>query len=763
MAKKTNPDFFDVSSLFKTYMSKWYYFAISIVVCCCLGYVYTKIKQPVYEVRANVLIGNDDDTMPGMGALGSLFSSQGPVDDELFIISSHTVYRDVVKSLSINKSHTVKTGILSSKFAYPTFPVDVFFAPAVADTLSSTIVFKAEIDEDGKASVKAKVRRDVIGEVEDSPLPVTLETAYGRFIIDTTACYPKGESLKTTITVSGYDPAAEGLAEDIVADIYSKKSNVINLGMQTTNSEYGQDVLNQVMAQYNDRGIAQRNTQGEKTAAFIDKRLALISGDLAAAETDIQDYKQKKGIIDVAAEAQYQTRRRGSIEERLLSTELHAEIVKMTIDFLSDRANDFSLIPVSGDSEAANDGVNAYNELILKRLELVGSAKSNNMALKKLEEQISAMRSNIIVSAEKAYDNLSAQVKELRSEMNKTSSKLGDIPEQEREFLNMKRQQEVKQQLYLFLLQRREETAMLLANAVPKGVIVDEAYTLNEPVGMGKKAILLIAFLLGLVIPPVFIYTSKKLRNKFESSAEAEEHVDMPLLGEVTTDRSGESLVVTPTSKTTNAELFRLMRTNLLFILNDARDKVIMVTSTKSGEGKSFVSINLCASLSLLDKKVLLVGMDIRKPRLSQYLGINPQFGLTQYLSSDRISIDQIVTTMPGEAGFDVIVAGPVPPNPAELLASKKLDALIDELRERYDYILIDSAPVGMVSDSFTLNRLTDATVYVCRAGYTAISDLRYANDIYQEGRLKKLSLVVNGTKSKKGYGYGYGEKEDME
>lgn len=762
MAKKTNPDFFDISSLFKTYMSKWYYFAISVVVCCGLGFVYTKMKQPVYEVRANVLIGNDDDTMPGMGQLGSLFSSQGPVDDELFIISSHTVYRDVVKSLRINKHHTVKTGILSRKFAYPLFPIDVYMAPGVADTLSATIVFKAEIDKKGKASVEAKVRREVIGEVEDAPLPVTLETSYGRFVIDTTACYPKGEGLKTTIAVTGYDAAAENLAEDIVAEVYSKKSNVINLGMQTTNSGYGQDVLNQVMTQYNDRGVAQRNTQGEKTAEFIDKRLALISGDLDEAESDIQKYKQQQGIVDVAAEAQYQTRRRGALEENLLAVELQHEIVKLTLDFLSDRENDYNLIPVPGGNDTPPEGVGSYNALIFKRMQLLESAKPNNQAVKQLDKQIDAMRENIIASAQKTYENLSSQVKELRAEMNRTSSKLGSIPTQEREYLNMKRQQEVKQQLYLFLLQRREETAMLLANAVPKGVIVDEAYTLNEPVGLGKKAILLIAFLLGLIIPPVFIYMTKKLRNRFESSAEAEEFVDMPLLGEVTTDRSGETLVVTPTAKTTNAELFRLMRTNLLFILNDVNDKVILVTSTKSGEGKSFVSINLCASLSLLEKRVLLIGMDIRKPRLAQYLGINPQFGLTQYLSSDRISIDQIITPVAGPAGFDVIVAGPVPPNPAELLASKKLDDLLAELRGRYDYILIDSAPVGMVSDSFTLNRLADATVYVCRAGFTAISDLRFANDVYQEGRLKKMSLVVNGTKTKKGYGYGYGEKEDM-
>jgi len=298
---------------------------------------------------------------------------------------------------------------------------------------------------------------------------------------------------------------------------------------------------------------------------------------------------------------------------------------------------------------------------------------------------------------------------------------------------------------------------MLLANAVPKGIIVDEAYTLSKPLGIGRFTILLIALMCGMCIPPAWLYAKKLLRNRFETREEAEKILDAPVLGEMCINKTGESVVVSPKSTSSVTELFRLMRTNLLFMLNDSNDKVVLMTSARSGEGKSFISINLAASLALLEhKRVLLVGMDIRSPQLANYLGIAPDPGLTQYLASSGYTLDQVIRRSTFLDDLDIIVAGPVPPNPAELLASEKVDNMFRELRERYDYIIIDSAPVGMVSDSFSLDRVADATVFVTRVNHTTNTDLRFANEIYADNRLKKLSVVINGTKSKQGYGYGY-------
>ena len=370
------------------------------------------------------------------------------------------------------------------------------------------------------------------------------------------------------------------------------------------------------------------------------------------------------------------------------------------------------------------------------------------------------VRANLLVSSDKALENAELNLSKIKAEQSSIAGKLGNIPTQEREYINMKRQQEIKQEIYLFLLQKQEENAMLLANSIPKGQIIDEAFSLSEPLGLSKKVILLIALVLGLLFPPMLLYIRSLVRSKFETKEDVERRISAPILGEMCVDRSGRNLVVSATDTSSATELFRLIRTNLQFMLGGENDKVVLMTSTRSGEGKSFISLNLAATLSLLEgKRVLLVGMDIRNPQLANYLGINPPMGLTNYLSASNVSLESIIQPVPGVADCDVIVAGPIPPNPAELLASKKVDELFAKLRTMYDYIVIDSAPVGMVSDTFSLDRVADATVYVTRVNYSTVSDLRFVEDIYTNNRLKKLSVVVNGTTSKKGYGYGYSAK----
>ncbi len=760
MVQHNSSDFIDIKGLLRQYISKWYLFVISVIVCAGLAFVYTKIKAPVYAVRANVLISQEkSNPMSSFGALGDLFGSDGYVDDEIFIISSHSLYRDVVRDLNTSITHMVKTGFLTKKFAYPNFPVTVVPAEGILDTLTHTLVVKADVKPDGIADLKLKMMKDTELEFKDIQLPADIETPLGVFTVTQTKYFPADENVKTTIVVNGYDAAAEALDEEVVNEIANKRSNVITMAINTPNPLYGKRVLNEIIKKYNERGIAEKNAQGLQTAEFIDERLDLIAKDLSDEEIKIQQYKESHGIIDVTAEAKYQTEKKGRLDEALLTAETQAEIIKMTRDFIQDPSNAYNLIPMTVDNAGLQKGIESYNELILRRMELLNNAKPDNAVLRQLSEQVDAMRANIGISVAKALETAEITVRDLRNEYKAADSRLGNIPTQEREYLDMKRQQTVKHQLYLFLLQKREETAMLLANAIPKGLIIDEAFTMHEPLGMSRKALMLLAIFFGLCVPPVWLYLRKLMRNRFETRQEVERMTDVPILGEMCIDKSGRRLVVTSDDTSSATELFRLMRSNLLFILNDPRDKVVLLTSTSSGEGKSYISINLAASLALLNKRVLLVGMDIRNPRLAQYLDINPEFGLTQYLSSSSVELDQIIYHLPEVEGLDIISAGPIPPNPAELLASTKVDEMFKKLRPMYDYIIVDTAPIGLVSDTFTLDRLADASIYVCRANYTSLSDLEIINDIYEQHRLKKLSLAINGTAAKKSYGYGQKKK----
>ncbi|MDE6581835.1 MAG: polysaccharide biosynthesis tyrosine autokinase [Duncaniella sp.] len=759
--KKNRADFINFRHLFSTYLSHWYLFAISIVVFGVLGYLYSRTKNPVYDVRANVLIQEEgNNLLSNFGSLGELFGSGAKVDDEIFRLTSHSIYRDVAKELGLNKTHIVRSGFLKHELAYPDFPVDVTCAPSLPDTLSTNLAFKIKVNKKGLADIEVLAKKKTVTEVKKAQLPATVETPYGDFTVTKTKYYPEGESVKTTIAFRGYGATAEILADLIDSDIPSRKGNVITLWVNTENPAYGCTLLNSVIATYNAHGITDNNMQTTNTLEFIEDRLASIGKDLNDAEINIRKFKENNNLVEFEAEAKYQAEKRGKIEENLLTAQTKADILQMTLDFFKNPANNYSLVPVSVDEKALTEAITAYNTIVLKRIELLDNVSPENLAVKSLETQLDAMRENLRLSLQRAYDNSLVALNEIKKEHESVKGRLGQAPNQEYEYVDLRRQQEIKQQLYLFLLQRKEETSIMLANALPKGVVVDEAYVLSEPISMNNKIYILLFLIIGLLVPPVGLYLRKIIRNRFDSRTEVEDALTTPILGEMCADRSGKTLIATADNHSSAAELFRLIRSNLLFMLNNADDKVVLLTSTTSGEGKSFISINLAASLALLGKKVLLVGMDIRKPRLTEYMNIHPRYGLTQYLSTDSVQIDQLITPVPAVKGLDVITSGPIPPNPAELLASEKVDAMFAQLRTMYDFIIVDTAPVGMVSDTFTLSRISDATIYVCRINYTPLSDLKFIQDIYDENRLKKLSVVINGTTTKKSYGYGYGENK---
>ena len=755
----------DLYALWNEYKSYWWLFLLSVIGCCAIAFLYSMVKLPQYSIQANVLVAEEETDGTSMSRIlsGSLFGSSSSVDDEQIIMSSHTVMLQTVKDLGLNKSYVLKKGLFDKSMPFKDAPVDVSYAPAINDTLKNSILFKIWVDEKDNVKIEAESKKKKIAEVENQCFPVTLKTIYGDFEFDKTEYFEPGESFKESLYLSSYAAAAESLVLSVDIDIPNKKANFIKLSMKDANISRSIAILNKIVENYNKKGVEDKQLKGYKTSEFIDNRIALLAQELEMSEKDIEVYKKSNNITDVRAEATYLMGRKGKLETELLTAETENEVLRLTRDFVANPSNKYALIPLSGmdingQQSAVTSAINKYNDLVLSRMKIENNAKSNNASLKVLNDQIDAMRANIISSLEKAIANSDVALRDLREQTRQSMSKLGEIPTQEREYYNMKRQQTVKEQLFLYLLQQREQTAISIANSMPRGTVIDEAYSLLTPVSMTRKKMLMCAFVLGLLLPIGYITVKNKLRNKFATKSEVEALTDVPVLGEVCLSHRKESVVVRDSSSI--AELFRLIRTNLGFVMGSA-NKVVLVTSTKSGEGKSFVSVNLAASFALLGKKVLLVGMDIRKPQLANYLGISHQPGLTQYLSSEQYKISDIIQKSVEVESLDVVVAGPVPPNPAELLAEGKVDAFFASMREIYDYIIIDSAPVGMVSDTFVLDRVADATVYVCRADYTTLQDIDFVSNLYDEKRLKKLSLIVNGTSAKKGYGYGYGKAKE--
>lgn len=760
MEKKLNSsDFFDVRGMLNKCIAKWYWFAISAFVCVALMFLYTKVKKPVYQVLADVLISTDDSS--GLGSLGDfsqLFGNSGYVQDELYVITAHSVNREVSRQLNLNKVHTNKKMLVLNDFRYDNFPVDVYSEENIADTLRTPLFFTVKVSDKGKVKVFVEDNKNDLAEVKADGFPVTVETKYGKFVVDKTKDFEPGEDLKTKIVFMSYDAMAENLAKKLDIYIADRKSNVIKLEIETPNIDYGKDVLNRIIEIYNQRGVDERAQKARQTLDFIDKRLEMLATDLADSESDVEKYKKEKGIVDVGTEAAYQTGKRSSAESKLVHEETQLDILKMTREFLVNPGNKFDIIPTTVSNEALQQVITEYNEMILSRMDLLSTAKETNISVQRLDRRIDVTRRNIMESLDRIIDQQQLIVTDLGRQLGGAKGRLAGVPTQEKQYRSLVRQQNVKEQLYLYLLQRREETAILIANSTPKAIIVDEAYALQEPLGMKRYMKLLLAFIFGLIIPLAYMWLSDLLRDKFRNMEELSRKTSLPILGEISVDRRGETIAVCEGGSSTTAELFRLLRSQLQFIMKSADDKVIMVTSTIPGEGKSFIAINLAASMSLAKKRVVLVGMDIRKPRLAEYLEISPKKGLTEYLSDSSLTVDDIITPASGKIKFDVITAGPVPPNPAELLMTDRVDELINRLRQEYDIVIIDSAPVGVISDSFSIARVADVTLYVTRANYTKFSDVRYINDVVENKRLKNVSLVVNGTNARQGYGYGYGE-----
>jgi len=753
-------EFENLGSTVRMWVKNWRLFALSAFVCVCLGVLYILASHTIFRVEASVVISEGDKSGMSamMGDLSEVFGSGGIVDDEVYKISAHSVYVQVAKDLNLSVVYNKQRKLRSDRM-FGDSPLKLTPASAeMADTISTDIVFNVRVSKDGKRiSVKGKAKRSTVCDIEATQFPVDIHTIYGDFILSKTSDYTPGRKLKMQISFSSYDAAAENIAEEVKIFIASKKANVIMLNTKTSCVPYSIALLNKIIEVYNNKGIYERNREGKQTLEFINSRLAYIEKDLEESEALVEQFKNQRNLTDVSAEAGVQMKYRVGYEQSLNEAKLEVELLDLTRDFLKNPANKNELIPITENVGVLNTSIAKYNELILNRMKIAHNAKDGNISLELLDKQIATIRESILTTIKNTRKNSMVTINEIQNQLNKAYSKLSSVPAQERQYRDLLRQKNVREQLYTLLLKNREETAMMIANATPRGIIIDEAYSLQKPVSLGKGMTLIIAFMLGLVIPAVYFLVRPIFRNKFGSRSELQSRTKTPILGEIVMVKEVEPIMVKKGAYSVISELFTNLRSNLQFLIGKKDHNVIVITSTSSGEGKSFISINLAASLSMLGKKVVLVGMDIRKPRLAEYLNIQSNRGVTDYLVDDGINVSQLVFKE-DSIPFDLITAGPVPPNPAELLTSERVAMLIEELKAVYDYVIIDSAPIGAVSDTFAILKYADATLYITRANYTSFEDIDFFNETVREKELSNVAIVINGTKKKEGYGYGYGE-----
>ncbi len=760
--------FIDFAAMWQKYRRFWWLVLASFILCGAMAWMYLRAKAPEYLVMSTVMVAQESDKKGASSNAASMLKSLSlggvgsKVDDELVVIGSHELCREMIKELKLNRRYYEKTGFLKKNDHYNTSPIEIDAPEELFDTLQTSLKFKIVVDKKGLADITVKRGMfNTVAEKSKVTLPYNLYTPYGTYHIKASGHFKLGRPVTINAVVAGNDMLAEGLAEKMTFKLVNKKSNAIYLDVVDSDIQRGKDILNTIIEKYNSRSQEEKDEEARNTGDFIEKRIAIVYQGLTGSEADIEAYKRNHGIADVELQTRSLIGRHDMADNQAIKLETRYQIVGMIKDFVGDPKNRFSYIPFDVDSTAASAPIKAYNNLIVERTKLSASASGSNQQMTTLEHQIDEMRANVLRGVNNTLNALQVQIGKANSMSSNSKGKMNQIPSLERDMRSLYRQQGIQNELYTFLLQKREENALVLAATTPRGRVIDRAYAKNEPVLPRRTQVFLVTLIAALLLPLLIIYLRNLLNTKFTTQEELKAAVKAPVLGEICHKRDDNDLVVRSGETTSIAELFRLLRSNIQFTMTGNDDKVILVTSSMSGEGKSMVSVNLAASFALMGKRVVLVGLDIRSPKLASMLSINESPGVTNFLSQSDITLSDVTQNVNGYDHFDVITSGPVPPNPSELLLTERLGNLIDQLRVNYDIVVVDSAPIALVSDTYSLAPMADATLFVVRARHTRRSMLRTLADAIENKRLRNVSLVLNDTNPKHsmGYGYGYSKK----
>ena len=774
-------DQIDFRALLFKYIIHWPWFVGAVLLCLVGAWFYLHLATPIYNISATVLIKDEkkgggagfSSELEDMGLSGLMTSSKN-IDNELEVLRSKTLVKEVVNQLGLYITYKDEDEF-PAKGLYKTSPVQVSLTPQEAEKLKTSMVVEMTLQPEGSMDVNVTVGEKGY-QKHFEKLPAIFPTDEGTLAffqaVDSVTLQdgtkvPRIEKDIRHITATINKPmrVARDYCNRLSIAPTSKTTSVAVISLKNSSLQRGQDFINQLLEMYNRNTNNDKNEIAQKTAEFIDERIGIISKELGSTEANLESFKRDAGITDLTSEAQIALAGNAEYEKKSVENRTQISLVNDLRKYL--RGNEYEVLPSNvGLQDAALIGaIERYNEMLIERKRLLRTSTENNPTIVNLDTSIRAMKANVQATLEGTLQGLMITKESLDREASRYSRRISNAPGQERAYVSIARQQEIKAGLYLMLLQKREENAIALAATANNAKIIDEAIADDIPVSPKRPMIYLIALVLGVGIPVGIIYLIELTKFKIEGRADVEKLTSVPVVGDIPltdekNDKNG-SIAVFENKNNLMSETFRNIRTNLQFML-DNDQKVILVTSTVSGEGKSFVSSNLAISLSLLGKKVVIVGLDIRKPGLNKVFQLsNKEKGITQYLSNPETDLMELVQPSDVNKNLFILPGGTVPPNPTELLARNGLDRAIEILKKNFDYVILDTAPIGMVTDTLLIGRIADLSVYVCRADYTHKAEYTLINELSFEKKLPNLCTVINGVDLKKrkyGYYYGYGK-----
>ena len=764
---------FNIRTIFTLIVLNWQWFLVSLFIFICGALLYLRTASPVYQVSAKMLIKDENNNrmrsgnqiLSNMQDFGFISNSAG-IDNEVEILKSHILAKEAVKDLQLYKEYYAK-GRLREQLIYKTQPINVDLDSVGMETLEKKLrMISFKLTREGEKYVIDSEEKDIKGSF--TSLPATVKTKYGDLTFTQNEEYEMSKGSSMIINIISPTAVANRYVASLQVAPTSKMTSIAQLTLNDANAERGIDYLLKLADCYNNQANEDKNEIARKTQEFITARLFEIEHELSLTETEIERYKRDNNLIQLRIDATQTMTQANQFTDKLTEAQVQLQILNDLQNYVNSMNNGYKLIPsnVGLTDPSSSQLIAEYNRTVLERDNLLKAVSGDAPQIVKLNDRLNNLTDAIKEALKQARHTSDIQRKGIQKQYDMYQSRVENTPEQERVLTEIGRQQEVKSGLYVMLLQKLEESRISLAATADKGKLID------EPVYGGKVSpkntiILLVAIILGFALPLLIVYLLQLMRYKIEGHDDVARQTALPIIADVAvaseSAKTSAGIVVRENENNQIDEIFRSMRTNIQFMMHGDQ-KVILFTSSTSGEGKTFNAANLAVSFALLGKKVILLGLDIRKPALGRLFDIKDrQDGITSLLVKDNITLRDVAEHIKPSGindNLDLLLAGPVPPNPTELLARESLSQTISLLRQEYDYIILDTAPVGLVTDTLQIGKYADVTVFICRADYTPKSSFRLINSLSEEKKLPNMCIVLNGvdmSKKKYGYYYGYG------
>ncbi len=747
---------FNLQKIMGLLLQHWPWLVGSVVIALILANINLRYQTPLYHIRAKLLI-QDGRSTSGVSEADFLkdlgLGGKSNVDNEVEIFKSRHLMQEVVKDLQLNVQYFTR-GRFKNLEAYEPKPFTFTILPASKDTFyekyagyelgmmndSTYVLF------DGTKYWKGK-------------WGTVLNLAIGRVLVDRNNTIDWPSKQKYLIVVSDVDAIAGNFLGALDVSLLSNKVSMINLVLTDAIQQRGEVVLNKLVDVYIKANVDDKNRIADSTMSFIDERLKVVGDELRGVEKNIEEFKQAQNFNNIGAESQMLMQSSNNYLDQLTEKEVQLNVVESIEKYIVD--NNRRVIPanMAMQNPTFTGLIDKYNALQMERERALMTTTENNPLIISMNNQLDNLRADVKNNLASAKNNIQISISQLRNKAGNISAQMRAVPAKERVFIDISRQQNIKQELYLFLLKKREECAITKSSTIANARVIDQARSDGWTFSPNRSKAYMNAFLIGLLLPIIGIYLKEQLNTKVSKRSDITLRTTTPLLAEIGHNSEAKNILVDAGSKSVISEQFRNLRTNLQFLLPDPSQKIILLTSTMSGEGKSFIASNLATSLAITNKKVLLMELDLRKPKISKMFNLNSPLGFSSYIIGQSELKDAIVPSKVHDSLF-VMPSGPLPPNPAELLMMAKTKEMFGVLRNHFDYIIVDTAPVGLVTDAQITGANADATIYVVRQDYTFKQQIELVNDMYKNKKLPSMSIVVNDVKASKsayGYGYGYG------